>query len=323
MPSKDHPKKPTPTNQQSSVSANLNTDLTGIKNTNLGNLSPDYDKTQNQGILLNNQGSECYQKGDFDKAIQYFTESIRLAPKLAIAHYNLGTAYDEVGKYDLAVKHLTVAISLDSADPEFFYNRAITYHKLKEFDLAIKDYSSAISLGQKDSQSYYFRGMEYFNLGKISFALSDFSTSIQLNPNYLPALRKRAELYRKLGQLHLAKVDDKKINTLAINKQGTSKPTGVNLTEKSITPASKQAPVQPQKKSSPPTQTRVFQIERSGNVDPQRGLEMNIPAGPKHLKQNSQSQQKELGYFRRDQGKYGSYPLHDDYGDESGPDDNE
>ena len=61
----------------------------------------------------NNRGSVYFNKGDYDRAIKEFDESIRLNPNDAIAHYNRGTAWSNKGDKDRAIKDYDEAIRLD------------------------------------------------------------------------------------------------------------------------------------------------------------------------------------------------------------------
>ena len=64
-------------------------------------------------------GLRFVQKGDFDKAITYFSEAIRLDAKLAAAYYNRGMAFRESGDESKAEADLAEAKNLGfSSEPE-------------------------------------------------------------------------------------------------------------------------------------------------------------------------------------------------------------
>ena len=49
------------------------------------------------------KGKASLEKKDYDAAISAFTEAIRLDPKVGMAYYDRGNAYDEKGDCDRAI----------------------------------------------------------------------------------------------------------------------------------------------------------------------------------------------------------------------------
>ncbi len=47
-------------------------------------------------------GNVCYEKGDYDNAIENFAEAIRLDPKNVLAYRNRGIAWEKKGEHDTA-----------------------------------------------------------------------------------------------------------------------------------------------------------------------------------------------------------------------------
>jgi tetratricopeptide (TPR) repeat protein len=64
-------------------------------------------------IAHNNRGNAHTTKGDYDRAIQDFDQSIKLNPTYARSFNNRGVAYLRKGEYDLAIKALDEAIKLN------------------------------------------------------------------------------------------------------------------------------------------------------------------------------------------------------------------
>ena len=64
-------------------------------------------------IAYNNRGNAYAAKGDYDRAIQDFDQSIKLNPAYAKPFNNRGVAYLKKGEYDLAIKNLDEAIRLN------------------------------------------------------------------------------------------------------------------------------------------------------------------------------------------------------------------
>ena len=97
-------------------------------------------------MAYNNRGDAYTEKGDYDRAVQDFDQSIKLNPTNAKPFNNRGVAYLKKGEYDLAIKNLEEAIRLDPNYVKAFINRAETYEKKNEYDRAARDYDEAIRL---------------------------------------------------------------------------------------------------------------------------------------------------------------------------------
>ena len=61
----------------------------------------------------------CFRKQQkYSKAIKSYKKAIKINPRLAEAHEYIGEAYAETGKFDLADQHLKVLQSLDSKEAD-------------------------------------------------------------------------------------------------------------------------------------------------------------------------------------------------------------
>ena len=63
------------------------------------------------------------------RAIEDYTEAIRLDPELAVAYSNRGLAYDELGQMERAVADFDEAIRLDPQLALAYHNRGNAYYK--------------------------------------------------------------------------------------------------------------------------------------------------------------------------------------------------
>ena len=70
-----------------------------------------------------NRGTVLGKKGEYDKAIEDFTNAIKLKPDYAEAYNNRGNAWSEKGEYDKAIEDYTKAIALKPDFHEAYFNR--------------------------------------------------------------------------------------------------------------------------------------------------------------------------------------------------------
>jgi tetratricopeptide (TPR) repeat protein len=97
-------------------------------------------------IAYNNRGNAYMAKGEYDRAVQDYDQSITLNPNYARAFNNRGVAYQKKGEYDRAIKDFDESIKLDPNYANAFANRAQTYLHKSEYERAARDYDEAIRL---------------------------------------------------------------------------------------------------------------------------------------------------------------------------------
>ena len=158
-------------------------------------------------VAHNNRGNAYTTKGDYDRAIQDFDESIKLNPTHAKPFNNRGVAYVRKGEYDLAIKSLDEAIKLNPSYGGAFANRAGIYLKKNEYDRAARDYDEAIRLEPDLEAVWSGRCWTRAILGELRTALEDCNKALQSGPNNAGTYDSRGLIHLKMGQLGAA-IDD-------------------------------------------------------------------------------------------------------------------
>jgi tetratricopeptide (TPR) repeat protein len=143
----------------------------------------------------NNRGVDYYEKGDYDHAIQDFNEAIRLSPNDTFAYATRGDAYNRKRDYDRAIQDFDEAIRLDGSYARAYYGRGLAYNSKDDYDRAIQDFNEAIRLNSNDASAYYTRGLAYNSKDDYDHAIQDFSEAIRLNQKFAPAYEKRGDAY--------------------------------------------------------------------------------------------------------------------------------
>jgi tetratricopeptide (TPR) repeat protein len=134
-------------------------------------------------IAYYNRGNDYQAKGEHDKAIADYTESIKLDPQ-ASAYNNRGFSYSRTGKLDLAIADYDQTLKL-KPDHEFaYYNRGWAYSEKGDHVRALMDYNRAVARTPEDAATYNDRGHSYAELGDLDNALADFEKAIALKPDY-------------------------------------------------------------------------------------------------------------------------------------------
>ena len=153
----------------------------------------------NLGIIYQNRRDEAdnsQEKTQYNqKAIEHFTNAIKLKPDFVETYKNRGVAYDFKGDYDRAIEDYSTMIKLTPNDAAAYNNRGNTCLNKGDYPHAIEDYTQAIKLNRRFAEAHNNRGTAYVQTGAIDSAIKDFDKAIELNPDYANAYYNRGVVY--------------------------------------------------------------------------------------------------------------------------------
>ncbi len=171
-------------------------------------------------------GVVCYQKDDYDGAINYFLKSLTILNKstekglreLAYAYRMLGAVYSRKGYHDKAIlnhkKEIEIELQfLDATHPlmaETYINMGLVYLNKGDYDTALEFFNKAISIvitkyGENHPDvSYIYIGNAYYRKGEYAQAIKYYFKTEKLKlrtpGNYQSEL---AQLYNNIGISYL------------------------------------------------------------------------------------------------------------------------
>ena len=159
-------------------------------------------------------------KKDYAKAIEEFSEAIRLDPNYSKAYRYRGQTYFNIKQYDLAINDCTEALRIGPESAMAYQDRGSSYYfGKKQYDLAIKDFTEATKIKPDHAMFYKYRGDCYRMTEQYELAIKDFTEAIRFEPNSAFAYGIRGAAYCGLGQKDLAKQDLEKAISLDPNSQ--------------------------------------------------------------------------------------------------------
>ncbi len=100
-------------------------------------------------IAYNNRGNAYTGKGEYDRAIKDFDESIKLNPNNASAIFNRAEAYLNKGEYQRAVRDYDDAIRLKPTSDTVWNGRCWTRAIVGELQAALADCNEALRLQRR------------------------------------------------------------------------------------------------------------------------------------------------------------------------------
>lgn len=156
-----------------------------------------------------NLGNNCYNAGDYEEAIKYYSKAIELKPDNEVYYSNRAHCYQILCKYDLAIEDFSQGIRLvnDINSLEFYYTmRGECYMDSARFNEAINNYTEILKL---TTHEYYYsqRALCYMELKQYEKAITDFTQSIKLEPSSDFSYKYRGECYEVLGKYDKAIAD--------------------------------------------------------------------------------------------------------------------
>lgn len=129
-------------------------------------------------------GLDKFQQGDFQGAIQSWTQAIQQNPNATI-----------------------------------YYSRGLAYRRVEDNQKALTDYNQALRFNPKYVKAYVNRGNVRDDLGDKQGALADYNQALKLDPDYVLAYHNRGIFYARQGDKTNAQADFQKAADL-YQKQG-------------------------------------------------------------------------------------------------------
>ena len=147
-----------------------------------------------------NRGKEHLLAGNYDSAIQAFTEAIRLNPSLGAAYNLRGIAYVvHESRESSAIQDHTEAIRINPNDAAAYNLRGGLYAVQGQYDRAIRDYTEAIRIDPGDAEAYYNRGLAYVDRGQYDRAMQDYDQAVRIDQSFGAAYYNRGVAYADKG----------------------------------------------------------------------------------------------------------------------------
>jgi len=115
------------------------------------------------------------------------------------------------GNYERAIEYYTYATEMDPKNHVYFTNRAMCYGQMKKWDKSLRDSDKAIALNKSWEKAWYRRGMALMALGQPKEAMEAFQTCMQLKPDNDEFKKSfdaaRRELFKGMSNAEILKVE--------------------------------------------------------------------------------------------------------------------
>lgn len=153
----------------------------------------------------NNLGTLAAREGNYDQAIQYFQNALKIDPKHSIALQNLGSAYRQKRDWPDAREILERALALNPDDPDANYSLGMVYAQQNDPEHAYEYLQRAIAARPAYPEALNNLGILYLRTKRPNEAIQSFQESIRVAPAYDQAYLNLARLYAIEGDREKAK----------------------------------------------------------------------------------------------------------------------
>ncbi len=129
-----------------------------------------------------------------------WTQTVRVVPRSAAAHANLGKVLMQIGKTREAEAEFLHSISIYPGRAELYINLADLYANQEDSQKAKEQYLKAIQLNPKSYEAHYNLAFLHESLGEIEESIKEYQKAIDLYPFSAEAMNNLGAIYLKVGR---------------------------------------------------------------------------------------------------------------------------
>ncbi len=147
-----------------------------------------------------NIGNAFFDLGQFDKAIQYYQDALRVDPSMVKADYNLALTLIRLKRSEEAVTILKRLLMSDPKNTTLMAALGWAYHQLGRDKEALDQYEALLALSPADQNALYDSGIILWKLGRKEDALARFRKVLAFAPDDTDALFAAGSILLSLDQ---------------------------------------------------------------------------------------------------------------------------
>ena len=130
----------------------------------------------------NNIGTCYFNQKQFHEAIDYYQKGSDLDPTNSSSDFLIGNTFLELGNYEKALSHYTKATEIDPKNAKAFGSLGFCYYQGNDFHKAITYYQNAVELDPTDANHFNYLGFCHHKLNNFEKAVEYFQKAIEHDP---------------------------------------------------------------------------------------------------------------------------------------------
>ena len=162
------------------------------------------------------EGDALYQSGDYEGAVQAYSEYLTLYPKDVKSLYNRGRAYEEMELYELSLKDFKAVLENEPENLQANLSTGSYYYRKQDLENAQYHFELAVQHHENDAQANFLLARVMHKQGRKDQAMSGYNKAISLDPDLGEAYLYRGVLRTFLKQNSKACADYKQAQALNV-----------------------------------------------------------------------------------------------------------
>ncbi len=139
--------------------------------------------TNNNAVMNNNLGIFLVSQGEYDSAMQYYKEALRIAPRYFDACYNVARLYEYQGNAEKSIIYYRQALSYKPDNCKANFNMGILLSRQGKVDAALAHLRFAQRIAPDDPKIALALGNLLIEKKHFSEAVSSLNSALKLNPS--------------------------------------------------------------------------------------------------------------------------------------------
>jgi tetratricopeptide (TPR) repeat protein len=142
-------------------------------------------------------GIQAMDAEKYDQAIAYFTQALRINPKLITVYLLRGSVYNNTKRHDEAIADFNQVLQLNpdiTVAATTYLSRGLAYGQKGQFERALADFNQVLRLNPRHGEAYSSRAITHYWLRNYDRAWADVkqaeSLGVKSTPEFLRDLRR-------------------------------------------------------------------------------------------------------------------------------------
>lgn len=149
---------------------------------------------------LIDKGGALFKQGNYNQAIAFFDEALKIEPNNFFALYNKGLSLSQLDKKEEALFFYDESLKIKPDNVLALVNKGLELCYLDKFEEGLSYMDKALEIQPENVYALDQKGATLAELGKYDEAIICYDKALKIDPHYIFALRGKGDTLSKLGK---------------------------------------------------------------------------------------------------------------------------
>ncbi|WP_236252885.1 tetratricopeptide repeat protein [Echinicola sp. 20G] len=130
------------------------------------------------------EGDTLFEQGQYQEAIDSYSDELASKPKNVETLYRRGRAYEELGDLENAKKDFEAGYKINPKNVKLLLALSNLYQKQDNFERSLLYADYAVEVPGAPATAYFMKGRALHQIGNTEEALKEYSNAIKMDENY-------------------------------------------------------------------------------------------------------------------------------------------